>query len=338
MMSRTNLFLALALCFSVSACDEAVEAGGDFGADDGVTLRPGFGGNGLKLNTSALGDHPLHELNRKGEIHEDVELTGVYLRRIIKYQVSWLELDEVWVDQGELFGRIQDVVYSGAELHGSRWDVTTHGGGLEKRKMFLHSSRYDKVDGVHKYTFGYPNDPTYGMHFYTKKYQGIDGSPLLAACDKDDDGNLEAVLYEDLHVDMKSGYVKEMESLINIACVSGGVGKAATWKYKSYDIGFEEFMAAVRMIRADYCGDGDSWTKPGTAIDLQDVWGYNKFFKPTYETEALWSAKGASCVNLPRRPDFALDDIVCGGVAMEKCGDDGLGEVPSALLWTLTPG
>src|SRR5690606_27656085 len=113
---------------------------------------------------------------------------------------------------------------------------------------------------------------------------------------KDEHGSLEAVLYEDLHVDMKQGDGQEMPDLINIACDQGAVAKAGIWGYKPYELGVEHFIAGVRMVRADYCGDGDSWTKPGTAIGIRDVWGINKFSDPDPKTEAFWTEKGAACV------------------------------------------
>ena len=335
-MPRTNIFLALALSLTVAACDEAADA--DDGDGDDIAVRPGFGGSGLKLNTNAIGDHLLHELNIKGDLHEDVVLDGVYLKKTYKFQVTWLRLDHVWVEQGELFGKLGDVVYKGAELHGSRWDILTYGGGVKYREMYLHSSRYDKVDDIHKYTFGYPPDPAYGPHLFAgKKGNPIDGSGLMAACDNDENGNLEAVLYEDLHVDMKSGAVKKMSHLINIACTAGGVGKAGLWGYRSYELGYEEFEAAVRMVRADYCGDGDSYTKPGTKVDIEDRWGINKFVDPNSKLEALWSPKGAMCVYATRSSDVDFEDVSCGA-PMKMCeGDETLASSPNALMMSNRP-
>ena len=32
----------------------------------------------------------------------------------------------------------------------------------------------------------------------------------------------------------------------------------------------DHYNACVRMLRADYCGDGRSWTRDGTLIDMWD--------------------------------------------------------------------
>src|SRR5690606_8911382 len=163
-----------------------------------------------------------------------------------------------------------------------------------------------------------------------------DGTQLQAACDKDEHGSLEAVLYEDLHVDMKKGSGQEMPDLINIACDQGAVAKAGLWGYKPYDLGVEDFIAGVRMIRADYCGDGGaaaragawaqgpcglgveygraggrmaraaycgdggSWTRPATALGIRHGWGLTEVSGPDPKTEAFWTENGAACVYAPR--------------------------------------
>ncbi|MDC0668835.1 ADYC domain-containing protein [Nannocystis radixulma] len=336
-MSRTNLFLALALAVSAaSACDEALDS--EFGADDDIAFRPGgFGTGGLLLNTNALGDHPLHEINRFGKLHENVQLIAVYIKQQYKDQVSWIKLEEQWSEKGQLYGRYKDVIYKGDQFKGSRWELATYGGGITKRTMYIHSYRFDEVDGNHKYVFGYPKDPTYGMNYYTKKVQTIKETALLAACGNVNGEGIEAVVYEDLHVDMTSAYVKETPELINIACLDGGIGKSALWGYHPWDTGYYEFMGAIRMIRADYCGDGDSWTKSGTAIELEDKWGYNTFFDPTLKTEAIFGPKGALCVTRPRRPEFQITGVQCGGNAPPDCKDAKLGDFSDGYYWTKAP-
>ncbi|MDC0717759.1 ADYC domain-containing protein [Nannocystis bainbridge] len=336
-MSRTQLLLALALSLSAaSACDEALDD--EFGAPGDVDFRPGgFGNGGLLLNTSAIGDHLLHEINRKGEKHEDVQLLGVYLKIMYKDQVTWLKLDEQWSEKGQLYGRVKGTVYKGKDFTGSRWELATFGGGLGKRTMYVHSYRFDSADQNHKYVFAYPKDPAYGMHFYTKKYQSIKNTSLLAACGDLNGEGLEAVVYEGLHVDMDDGYVDHKEDLINIACLDGGIGKAALWGYRPWDIGYYEFMGAIRTIRADYCGDGDSWTKSGTAIDLEDKWGIHNFANSTLKTEAIFGPKGAACVTRPRRPEFQLTGVECNGAALPDCKSSDLDDFSDGLFWTKAP-
>lgn len=333
-MSRTHALLALALALSTaSACDEVDDE--VFAADDDIALRPGFGSTGIKFNTSAIGDHPLHELALNGNPHEDVKLEGVYIKAQKGKMTIWIGLDEVWAEKGRLLGRSGDRYFSDEDFIDSRWDVHTLGGGVSQRWMTIHKYRWDAASESHKYVFAYPMEPSYNKHLFDKYAKPIDGTSLYPLCAAED-GNIEAVLYEDTHVDMKSGVVDKQTDILNIACLSGALGKAGEWGYRPYDINHYEFQGIIRALRADYCGDGDSWTKPGTAIDIEDRWGIQKFFNPNHRTEAFWSPDGALCVTLPRRPEFT--EVKCGTKILTDCGNltfDNLGY--DAMVWTKVP-
>jgi hypothetical protein len=58
--------------------------------------------------------------------------------------------------------------------------------------------------------------------------------------------------------------------------------------------------AAVRMIRADYFGDGLTHTTNGNAIDVSDKWGIQTS-DTTWPIEAKWGPDGAVCLNTPRK-------------------------------------
>ena len=58
------------------------------------------------------------------------------------------------------------------------------------------------------------------------------------------------------------------------------------------------YNACVRMLRADYCGEGDGTTNPGTVIDYYDSRDIQKpGHDPKFEFEAGWTAAGAVCVH-----------------------------------------
>src|SRR5690606_2993716 len=119
---------------------------------------------------------------------------------------------------------------------------------------------------------------------------------LSALCVEDPDFGFQAVLYADLHVDMDTGRMEKRPDTINIACVSGGVGKAATWGYTTWGVGVEVFEAAVRVVRDDFCGDGRSWTEPGTPVSAEDWLGINVHGQALGgPNEAIWGPHGALC-------------------------------------------
>jgi len=61
------------------------------------------------------------------------------------------------------------------------------------------------------------------------------------------------------------------------------------------------FEACTRMMRADYCGDGKSYTKDGTFISAWDNKGIAEEPSiPPLEFEAAWNRKGVVCWARPR--------------------------------------
>ena len=99
-----------------------------------------------------------------------------------------------------------------------------------------------------------------------------------------------------------------------VACRDAAIAKCVEWGYPdagvwtesnggdSHDISLNYFhQACVRMVRADYCGDGHSHTANGTVIDLFDAKGIQTpAAGGTMPFEAEWSANGATCVKHPR--------------------------------------
>ena len=88
--------------------------------------------------------------------------------------------------------------------------------------------------------------------------------------------------------------------IFEIVCTSGARGKCVRFGYFPWvstamrDI----YDACVRMVRADYCGDGEGTTRDGMRIDLYDDRGIQQADSdPAQEFEAGWTAAGAVCVH-----------------------------------------
>ena len=76
-------------------------------------------------------------------------------------------------------------------------------------------------------------------------------------------------------------------------------------------------QACVRALRADYCGDGTSYTVDGVPLNLYDGLGIRQD-GDDWAFEAEWDESGARCVAIERLPDVApacadaLDQPNCG--------------------------
>jgi hypothetical protein len=67
---------------------------------------------------------------------------------------------------------------------------------------------------------------------------------------------------------------------------------------------WDHHQACVRLLRADYCGDGVSYTRNGTPINIYDSLGINPDTE-AWAFEASWGRDGARCVSGSwRQPDL----------------------------------
>ncbi len=349
---NTNYLLALALATlgSATGCDDL---GGD---DDAAVEAEAFGagqvaercvGCNIKLNTFAFGKVKGGELDSSGALWGDVKLIQVRLRCTKDSKQMWrypaackdgaamFKLESVYAIDGQLMGKAQGLGFQGADFLKSEWDVDTFDNGvyLERVTHTINAYSYSLNDKLHYYTFDLPNDGTWPektiyMPACKESYDPITGVYV----------GTKSVVYENTTVDTKSGKIGERPNTLYIACVSAAVGKAGAWGFKPWDIGYEDFTTAVRTVRADYCGDGVSWTKPGNALQLADVWGYSGFVNPAGKTEAIWGDSGAQCLGTPRWVGTVkYDDVVCNGAKLKECGDYKLGDFPEATMWSKLP-
>ena len=121
-----------------------------------------------------------------------------------------------------------------------------------------------------------------------------------------------------------------------LICAGGAFGKCVRFGYHPWETGaggqsmHDYYDACVRMVRADYCGDGRGWTRTGMAIDVFDDIGIQSAETrgdPTYSFEAGWTPGGAVCVAHTRVPEnIKLEQLrsVCPRLAASPppCDED----------------
>jgi ADYC domain len=115
----------------------------------------------------------------------------------------------------------------------------------------------------------------------------------------------------------------------SIACTAGARGKCVMLGYRPWATSATGkplqpyFEACVRMMRADYCGDGRSSTQPGVRVDMWDSAGVQDA-QTDLPFEAAWSPDGAVCLAHVRVPDVAtLEGVLhaCPRLAMHPGAD-----------------
>jgi hypothetical protein len=108
-----------------------------------------------------------------------------------------------------------------------------------------------------------------------------------------------------------AGIIAKDQTNFELVCTAGPQGKCVRfgygpWKQTPSGLPMRDwYNSCVRMLRGDYCGDGNPYTRIGTWIDLYDTLDVQKTDNdPSLAFEAGWSPAGAVCVARPRLPDL----------------------------------
>ena len=128
-----------------------------------------------------------------------------------------------------------------------------------------------------------------------------------------------------------------------VTCASGAVGKCVRFGYKPWrdargESLWDYHQACVRMVTADYGGDGVGHTRDGTVIDPFDRLG---ILRPEpdprdhdLEFEAAWGLDGAICVRRTRIPELLSTNELTARYPQlgDRIGEN-CSEAVDALIW-----
>jgi len=118
------------------------------------------------------------------------------------------------------------------------------------------------------------------------------------------------------YFDLSGSYIAD--SSFTIACTGGAAGKCILFGYGPWVRAADgtsmrpTFQSCMRMVRADYCGDGVPHTRNGTTIDMWDPKGVQSDSTRLsgFTFEASWAPDGAVWLNRTRIKAVAdLDSI-----------------------------
>lgn len=320
----TQILFALTLAMG-AGCDDPEGELNEVGGEGEVSFRPGGGsGNGILFNTNKIGKHMFAELDTTGALHD-----GVVFKKVVT--THGVVLDTVWAEAGKIVGTRSGVFYDHLALVGSRWTLTVDMEGVDTHAELVLTSVTPS-----------------GSAFIYNWTHTFDGGPKepVPTCDEDPDhpGSFGSVVTGGITVNTADGVIRKRPQTIYIGCMSGGVGKAGYWGYPEHVVGLVAFETAVRMVRADYCGNGVSFTKPGNPVEISDAWGIHGFPLPGAKTEAIWGKKGAACIGTPRYlsewPDASSVKKACdemGGDVPDVCGAGDDLSTYGAMFWTKNP-
>ncbi|MCA9661993.1 MAG: hypothetical protein KC486_26880 [Myxococcales bacterium] len=339
--------VAAGLVLGAPGCDSA-EPGIDGDGDGEISLREDPWGTG-RLNTNFLGEdesYPLNALPLVDDPTADTRIHAVWTTRCVDRNLGVTYQNELFYTS-DLDGDLGISVVDGAlqpatfkkfgdptvtcSVSGNLWEKTVWG-VITHDAVGDHNHYLMLIDR----TLDENSFPTHLWGVYTGQGSPFMDDSYTPTCDEDLDPNLEigtlqyhSYLVEDLDVDPISGDFSEVADQFFIACRSGAVGKSVAWGYAPWEVGGAVHELATRAVRADYCGDGFSYTFEGNPIQVQDDFEINTYDNNLLTDEAAWDLEtgAATCVTMPREAIYqnGFVAIACEGgeVTLPAC-DSGL--------------
>jgi hypothetical protein len=268
-----------------------------------------------------LAGRDLNGVSYNGDVLDGRLVTGVSL---VHVRLQGHELQSVRLEETRFVGvkndgkAVQYNKFAGAEFVATLDDGST---------LFLDIDAVEKGHGVGgKYTV-----------YYEVSYETADSFEPL--CGLDDDGlPILAIPLEgrwDLSEGTFSGGSKiEDPSSFTFACGGYALAKCAEAGYRPWEtvkvcapgrgcrhVSLAPYhQACTRMIRADFCGDGTSYTENGTEISYFDGLGI-RYDSESWNLEAEWDEDGALCAVRDRIA--GMNPSCMGELEDDDCGDVG---------------
>lgn len=143
-------------------------------------------------------------------------------------------------------------------------------------------------------------DPTGATFLYTLSYLDPITGATVDACLPDRTGVAAALPLRGRWD--ATGAKQDENTAISLGCTSGALAKCVRWGYRPWEsvngTSLADYhQACTRMARADYCGNGTSYTLDGTAIDIYDrlpVLTRDPSLLSLFESS--WAPSGAYCI------------------------------------------
>lgn len=290
-MRNHHVLIAGGLATALSGC--AVD---DAGAPLGETEQALVSDNGISLNGISLNGIRLNGISLNGIRLNGISLNGISLNGISLNGIS-----------------LNGISLNGISLNGSTWTGSLSDG----------TSLALRIDDVVNGT-GANAD----LGLYTVSVETDTGWQPL--CGTDEQGTPIQALAVDGVWNFEQGVAgggayTPSTTQFTFACRGKAIAKCVELGYKPWTGHGSHLAACVRMLRADICGNGTSYTVDGTPINLYDNVGL-QVDTEAWDIEAEWTPDGARClVNVQQTRFFRVLGMTqrpsCfAGIVQPTCG------------------
>jgi hypothetical protein len=299
-MSARRMAWVCALA-GVMACDVGELPGAE--DLDGVEARA-LAGNGVMLNGSRFNGFRLNGFRLNGFRLNGDDGSGNYV------ELESFDLEQggvvahAWLDGSELRVELTNgAVLGGAQLVGAvlKFGMVDGAPGQFKNRLL-------RIAGAKRLA---PGSPVWLYDILVKDAPGP-WQPLCEAAG----GPTEAIMVGAVWDPTTGSRLAPTSGAVTLACRHAALGKCVEWGYHPWEMA-DYHQACTRLVRADYCGDGQSHTVDGVLIHVLDEIGVQDE-EPgwSFVVEAEWGPGGAVCLDaeatrLPA-PELACSLPACG--------------------------
>jgi hypothetical protein len=238
--------------------------------DNGISLN-GISLNGISSNGISLNGISLNGISSNGISSNGISLNGISLNGISSNGISSNGISLNGISSNGI--SLNGTDFIGATLSA----VLSNGGTLALR-----------IDDI---------DPLDGDNADVPAYEiwANGDSGWVPLCGHETDGSVRRALAVAGTWD-QTGAWRDSTGLFSFACRRASIAKCIEFGYKPW-LGYgDHHLACVRMLRADYCGDGTAHTVNGTPINLYDSAGIQDDTE-SWRVDAEWGPGGALCIN-----------------------------------------
>ena len=274
----------------------------------GLSLQ-GLSLQGLSLQGLSLQGLSLQGLSLQGLSLQGLSLQGLSLQGL---SLQGVYLSSIALDGSLLKGLLSNgTVISGRDFIGLTFTVS--GNNPTPRSYTF------RIDNVTK-------DTTHGMNdvwlYHISVKEGTQGS-FSSICMDPAGNDHDLIPIVGAYWDEATGNRIDKADALTLGCLGGVIGKCARIGYRPWATGTQckdskgkncspvplkdHHQACTRMFRADYCGNGQGYTKDGTIIDVFDYLDPAiQLREEKWTFEARWLPTGAMCVSQERHPELGF--------------------------------
>jgi hypothetical protein len=263
----------------------------------------------LTMTTGCVADDATSDAEAGAEVDLDPESNGVDIngrdvngrdvngRDVNGRDVNGRDVNGIMLDKSQISAIHTDgTISSGSALIGMELDTTTSDG----KAVTL------RIDNVEEEPSFYNGEL---VHMYTISTKSKKNKSWVPLCGADASGAaVRSVPLQgrwDYRQGVPGGGSKiDDPDFLTFACEGYTLQKCVRlgyepWRTVNGTLLSDHHQACVRLHRADYCGDGRSFTMDGMLINLYDDLGVQSDTE-SWVFEAEWTTEGARCVSSPR--------------------------------------